>query len=467
MVEPLEGLRVVEFAIAIQGPLVGGFLADMGADVVKVEPPGGDPNRWHTGVNWTAPPETPGAQFLSVSHGKRSIALDVHTEIGREVLMRLVDRAEIFVSNFREDSLERMGLGYEALAERNERLIYGIANGFGHEGPDRNKRMTDQYAQVRSGIASVIGEPGSAPMIPGSVIGDTSGAMGLSLAIMTALAARELHGVGQKVRTSSYGVMVWMQGWELHHSSITGTLLSREGRHHPNVPGIAGTYETSDGGAFHVDVQGDQAWRDFCEFAGIPELGADPRWDTSHKRSPLSDFRWIDQSKELRSHIADAMKQRTTVEWEQFLRRAPRGDHVPARFQLRGRDERHAGARERLCRREGGTRSWQTKDGRQLRPVQQDAGERQAMVPSTGSTHLGDHDRTRFRSQRNCRDRSPEEPTTADVQTRPSAQALVPPTKCRHVPRRRQRQVGAGQDDVVTGVGRAHHLPTARRLSGS
>ena len=117
MVEPLEGLRVVEFAIAIQGPLVGGFLADMGADVVKVEPPGGDPNRWHTGVNWTAPPETPGAQFLSVSHGKRSIALDVHTDIGRAVLMRLVERADIFVSNFREDSLERMGLGYEALAE--------------------------------------------------------------------------------------------------------------------------------------------------------------------------------------------------------------------------------------------------------------------------------------------------------------------------------------------------------------
>ena len=319
MVEPLEGLRVVEFAIAIQGPLVGGFLADMGADVVKVEPPGGDPNRWHTGVNWTAPPETPGAQFLSVSHGKRSIALDVHTEIGREVLMRLVERADIFVSNFREHSLERMGLGYEELSKRNERLIYGIANGFGHEGPDRNKRMTDQYAQSRSGIASVIGEPGSAPMIPGSVIGDTSGAMGLTLAIMTALAARELHGVGQKVRTSSYGVMVWMQSWELNHSSISGTLLTREGRHHPNVPGIAGTYETSDGGAFHVDIQGDGAWQDFCEFAGIPEIGADPRWDTSQKRSPLSDFRWIDQAKELRLHIAHAMKQRTTTEWEQFF----------------------------------------------------------------------------------------------------------------------------------------------------
>ena len=317
--EPLEGIRVVEFAIAIQGPLAGGFLADMGADVIKVEPPGGDPNRWHTGVNWTAPPETPGAQFLSVSHGKRSIALDIHTEIGRAVLMRLVERADIFVSNFREDSLERLGLGYEELSSRNERLVYAIANGFGHEGPDRNKRMTDQYAQVRSGISSMIGEPGSPKVIPGAVIGDTSGAMGLTLAIMTALAARELHGIGQKVRTSSYGVMVWMQGWELNHSSITGELLTREGAHHPNVAGIVGIYETSDGGAFCVGITSNEAWRDFCEFGGIPEIGADPRWDTFEKRSPMKDFEWVERSAELRPHCVRAMRTRTSAEWEQFF----------------------------------------------------------------------------------------------------------------------------------------------------
>ena len=317
--EPLEGLKVVEFAIAIQGPLVGGFLADMGADVIKVEPPGGDPNRWHTGVNWNAPEETPGSQFLSVSHGKRSIALDVHTEVGREVLLRLVERADVFISNFREDSLERMGLGYEELSKLNERLVYGIANGFGHEGPDRDKRMTDQYAQVRSGIANMVGKPESQPMIAGSVIGDTSGAMGLTLAIMTALAARELHGVGQKVRTSAYGVLVWMQAWELNHSSITGEQLSRVGPHHPNVPGGAGTYLTADGGAFHVDVQGDGAWQAFCDFGGMPEIGSDPRWDSSQKRSPLSDFSWLEQSNQLRPHMARAMRHRTADEWETFF----------------------------------------------------------------------------------------------------------------------------------------------------
>lgn len=317
--EPLEGLRVVEFAIAIQGPLAGGFLADMGADVIKAEPPGGDPNRWHTGVNWPHGPETPGAQFLSVSHGKRSIALDIHTEIGREVLYRLVDEADIFLSNFREDSLNRLGFGYDELSARNERLIYAIANGFGHEGPDRDKRMTDQYAQSRSGIARVNGAAGDAPHIPGAVIGDTGGAMGLALGIMTALAARELHGVGQRVRSSSYGVMVWMQGWELNHSSVTDTLLGQGGAYHPNTPGIVGIYETADGGAFCVGVTGDEAWREFCTFGGIPELADDPRWDSFEKRSPIQDFQWTERANELRPHFAQAMRSRTTAEWEAFF----------------------------------------------------------------------------------------------------------------------------------------------------
>ena len=283
---PLSGVRVVEFAVAVQGPLAGGFLADMGADVIKVEPPGGDANRWHTGVNWPHPKETPGAQFLSVSHGKRSISVDIHSDAGREVMHRLIDRADIFLSNFREPSLERMGMGYEALSARNPRLVYAIANGFGHRGPDRDKRMTDQFAQSRSGIASVTGEPDSATVIPGSIIGDTGGAMGLALGIMTALAARELHGIGQKVQTSSYGIMVWMQAWEINHSSVTGTMLRRDGPHHPNVPGIVGLYDTADGGAFCVGINSDESWREFCDFGGIPEVGADPQWDSYDKRSP-------------------------------------------------------------------------------------------------------------------------------------------------------------------------------------
>ncbi|PZC49760.1 MAG: CoA:oxalate CoA-transferase [Chloroflexi bacterium] len=316
---PLSGVRVVEFAVAVQGPLAGGFLADMGADVIKVEPPGGDGNRWHTGVNWPLPKETPGAQFLSVSHGKRSISVDIHSDVGREVMHRLIDRTDIFLSNFREPSLERMGMGYEALSARNPRLVYAIANGFGHRGPDRDKRMTDQFAQSRSGISSVTGDPGSATVIPGAVIGDTGGAMGLALGIMTALAARELHGIGQKVQTSSYGIMVWMQAWEINHSSVTGTTLRRDGPHHPNVPGIVGLYDTADGGAFCVGINSGESWREFCDFGGIPEVGADPQWDSYDKRSPTTNFAHAETANELRPHVARAMRNRTSAEWEQFF----------------------------------------------------------------------------------------------------------------------------------------------------
>ena len=230
-----------------------------------------------------------------------------------------MDQADIFLSNFREDSLERIGMGYETLAARNERLIYAIANGFGHRGPDRDKRMSDQFAQSRSGIARVIGEPETATVIPGAVIADTGGAMGLALGIMTALAARELHGIGQKVQTSAYGVMVWLQAWEINHSSVTGQTLRRDGPHHPNVPGIVGVYDTADGGAFCVGINSNEAWQEFCEFGGIPEIGTDPRWDSYDKRSPTTNFEQAEASHELRPHVARAMRTRTTAEWEQFF----------------------------------------------------------------------------------------------------------------------------------------------------
>ena len=326
--EPLEGIRVVEFAIAVQGPYAGGFLAEMGADVVKVEPPTGDPNRWHYGVNYELPQEAMGAQFLSVSTGKRSISLDIKTRVGMEVVLRLVDQADVFLTNFREGALQRLGLDYETLSQRNERLIHARANGFGPKGPDAAKRMSDQYAQSRSGIAGVTGEAGSRPIIPGSVIGDTGGAMALALGITTALTARELHGVGQKVETSAYGAMIWMQAWEINHSSLTGTLLTKEGPHHPNVPGQVGIYETSDGGSFCLGIRSDNAWRAFCEFAGLDEIVDDPRWDDHNKRNPYGDQGLVETSREIRPHVATAMRSRTTAEWEEFF--ATQGEEILA-----------------------------------------------------------------------------------------------------------------------------------------
>ena len=118
--------------MAVQGPAAGGFLADMGADVIKVEPPGGESNRWYRGVRNQLPDAVVGTQFIGVNSGKRSICLDIHTEAGREVVDQLIAGADVLLSNYREPALERMRVDYEALHECHPRLIYAIANGFGH-----------------------------------------------------------------------------------------------------------------------------------------------------------------------------------------------------------------------------------------------------------------------------------------------------------------------------------------------
>ena len=317
--QPLEGIRVVELAVAVQGPAAGGFLAEMGPEVIKVEPPRGDGNRWHRGVNNHLPDEVLGTQFIGVSSGKRSIALDIHTDLGREVVYRLVDRADILVSNYREEALGRMGMSYETLAPRNERLIYAVANGFGPQGPERASRMSDQFAQARSGIAGVTGPPGGETLIPGAIIGDTGGAMALLLGIMVAFAARERHGFGQKVSTSAYGAPIWMQAWEINHSSVTGHLLQSDGPFHPNSPGIVGIYETANGGAFCLGFRTDESWRAFIDFGGIGEIGDDPRWDTAEKRRPTRDPGYIETSRALREHVARATRSRTTEDWAAFF----------------------------------------------------------------------------------------------------------------------------------------------------
>jgi len=317
--QPLEGVRVVEVATAVQGPAVGGFLADMGADVIKIEPPRGDANRWYRGHQNTLPDEVLGTQFIGVGSGKRSISLDIHTDLGKEVVYRLVDRADIFFSNYREEALGRMGLSYETLAKRNKQLIYGVANGFGHKGPDRTKPMSDQYAQARSGIAGVTGAPESETIIPGAIIGDTAGALSLTLGIMVAFAARERHGFGQKVSTSAYGALLWMQSWEVNHTSLTGNLPQKLGPFHPISTGVTGIYETSDGGAFCIGFGTHEAWLTFCEIGGIREITTDPRWDSQEKIGAMTFSPNRESENELRSHVAQAMRTMTTEEWSTFF----------------------------------------------------------------------------------------------------------------------------------------------------
>ena len=171
---PLTGMTVVDMTVAIQGPHAGAYLADMGADVVKVERPGGELNRYVRTPGFL-PTEGMGTQYVAMNRGKRGIALDVHSDLGREVLHRLVARADVFLTNYRREALERMRLGYAELAALNPRLVYARVSGFGPLGPDADKAMLDGAAQARSGVAAISGAPDGPPMPPGAAIADHTG----------------------------------------------------------------------------------------------------------------------------------------------------------------------------------------------------------------------------------------------------------------------------------------------------
>ncbi len=323
MPEPLSGIRVVEMAIAVQGPAAGVYLSDMGADVIKIEPPGGDASRFHRGIHNPLPLGSPGPQFIAANRGKRSVTLDVKSEKGREAVLRLIDRADVFISNFREAALLRMGLGYEAIAERNPRLVYAVASGFGPQGPDAGKAMVDGAGQARGGMLHVTGEPDGPAVLPGAAIADSAGALQLALGIMTALLARERHGVGQRVDTSSYGAQLWLQMWEVAHRSLTGYASSRQGPHHPLVPGSYGSYETADGQSIFLAFPlTEPAWQALCDFAGFPELASDERWNSLAKRAGAADADGS-TANELRPLLRRAFARKPMKEWVAFLDTEP------------------------------------------------------------------------------------------------------------------------------------------------
>jgi crotonobetainyl-CoA:carnitine CoA-transferase CaiB-like acyl-CoA transferase len=319
---PLTGITVVDMTVAIQGPHAGAYLSDMGAEVVKVEQPGGELNRYVRGPGFAASPEVMGTQYVAMNRGKRGIALDAHSELGREVMQRLLAQADVFVTNYRREALERMGLGYEQLAARNPRLVYARVSGFGPLGPDAAKAMLDGAAQARGGLAAISGPRDGPPMPPGAAVADHTGAMQLTLGIMTALYARERTGRGQEVNTSALGALMWIQAWEITHTTMSDETLRREGQHNPNIRCPYGIYETKDGGAFLLAVaMSDASWDEFWIFVDRPEVVLDKRWNTAAKRIGARGV--TDGVDEIRQSVREAFASKTTAEWTEFLATQP------------------------------------------------------------------------------------------------------------------------------------------------
>ena len=226
MSKPLEGIKVIEIAQEIQGPFAGLFLADLGAEITKVENrETGDLSRWLL-AGLIAGPEAKNANvshyFIAMNRGKRSITVDLKKKEGIEIVKRLVATHDVLLTNYRPGVLDRLGLGYEDVRKLNPKIVYAQASSWGPRGPWVSRPSRDTLAQAASGLMSKTGMPSDPPLAAGAAIADQTGALTLAGGVMAALFARERTGQSQKVDASIYGTMIAAQGFELNFASMTG-----------------------------------------------------------------------------------------------------------------------------------------------------------------------------------------------------------------------------------------------------
>jgi crotonobetainyl-CoA:carnitine CoA-transferase CaiB-like acyl-CoA transferase len=270
---PLAGLKVVEFTHMVMGPAVGAVLVELGADVVKVEPVGGDATRKLLGS---------GAGYFSMyNRNKRSICLDLKSERGLAIARQLAAGADIVVENFRSGAMDRIGLGYEALAAENPRLIYCSEKGF-LAGPYEHRTALDEVAQMMGGLAYMTGPPGR-PLRAGTSVIDVAGGMFGVIGILAALEQRHRTGRGQKVSSSLFETTVYLVGQHMAQMAVTGQ-AARPMPVRISAWAIYDVFETEDGEQVFVGVVSDSLWDRFCAAFDLPELAANPDFRTNSQR---------------------------------------------------------------------------------------------------------------------------------------------------------------------------------------
>ena len=314
MAGPLSGMRVVELGFWVAGPSAGGVLADWGAEVVKIEPPTGDPFRGlYMSVSGVEVPANP--PFELDNRGKRSIALDLSTAEGRAIADALLDGADVFVTNIRPEILGRFGLDDVRLRARNPRLVYGRVTGYGEEGPDRDRPAYDIGAfWSRAGIAAALTPPGADPPYQRGALGDHIAGMTLAGGIAAALLARATSGEGQMVTTSLLRVGIFVLGWDTSATlrlGIPATPMTRTTTPNP----VIDCYRAGDGRWFWLlGLQGQRHWPDLVRAVERPEWLEDPRFATLRARR--------DNCAELVALLDAIFVTRPLVEWGAIFDRA-------------------------------------------------------------------------------------------------------------------------------------------------
>ena len=300
---PLDGVRVLDLTWVLAGPFASMVLCDLGADVIKVERPGvGDVARY------TAPiVNGESCYFFSVNRGKRSLTLDLKSERGRDIFLRLVEKADVVMENFTPGTMERLGLGYPTLQERNPRLIYAATSGFGQTGPDRFRPALDVVVQGMGGIMSITGEPDGPPVRPGASLGDITGGLFTAIGVLAALQERERSGRGQMIDVSMLDCQISILENAFVRYFATGEVPKPLGTRHPAATPFQ-AFPTKDGYIVLALSWGiENQWELYCATIGRHDLIDDPRFDTPALRT--------EHHGELEPLLIEAMRKKTTAEW--------------------------------------------------------------------------------------------------------------------------------------------------------
>lgn len=285
--QPLSGLRVLDLTAFLSGPYATQILADLGADVVKVEPPGGDASR-------AIPPHFIGpdsAYYHSVNRNKRSITLDLRQPAGQEVLNELADVTDVVIENFRPGVVDRLGLSYESLSARRPGVVWCSISGFGATGPYRDRPAYDMIVQALSGGMSMTGMPDEPPVRSGIPIGDLSAGMFAVIGVLAAVHERQVTGRGKFVDISMLDCQISMLTYQGAYHLLAGAEPGRQGRGHDSIPTYR-AFTGSDDVDVLVTAITEPMWRSLCHELEVPELVDDPRFVDGEARQKHREQLW-------------------------------------------------------------------------------------------------------------------------------------------------------------------------------
>ena len=307
MVLPLEDIRVLDLSRILTGPFCSMILADLGAEVIKVEMPGrGDDTRvW-------GPPFIKGesAYFLCLNRNKKSITLNLKNEKGREILYKLVQKCDVFLENFKPGVTKRLRMDYETICKINPRIIYCSITGFGQSGPYRDYPAYDIVIQGMGGLMGITGEPDRPPVRIGVAITDIGAGMYAAIAILSALIAREKTKKGQWIDVSLLDSTVSWMTYMAANYFATGMVPKRMGSAHPNIVPYQ-CFKARDGKYLTVAVGNDRIWKNFCEALGLENMVENPKFATNPKR--------VENRDELIPVLEKVFLSRTRDEWIEIL----------------------------------------------------------------------------------------------------------------------------------------------------